>query len=73
MNRSTIDEIVARRLSDMNEAERAEYDEAQEAAELAFKIGDAVRGLREAAGLSQRAHGACMVDEEVDALQPPRP
>ncbi len=55
MNRPTIDAIANRKLSDMNAAERAEYDAGREATELAFRLGDAIRGLREAAGLSQRA------------------
>ena len=55
MKRPTIDEIAERQLGEMGADERAEYDEGREAVELAFQIGDAIRGLRETAGLSQRA------------------
>ena len=55
MNRPTIDEIAERRLAEMSADQRTEYDEGREAAELAFQIGNAIRGLRQSAGLSQRA------------------
>ena len=55
MNRSTIDQIAERRLNEMSAEERAEFEEGRQAVELAFQIGNSIRELREAAGLSQRA------------------
>lgn len=55
MNRPSIEEITARRLSAMSDDDRAEYEESRQAVELSFRIGESIRRLREAAGLSQRA------------------
>ncbi len=55
MSRSTIDQIAERRLNEMSAEERAEFEEGRQAVELAFRIGNSIRELREAAGLSQRA------------------
>lgn len=54
MTRSTIDEVKQRRLAAMTSTERAEFDEAYEAARLALDVGDRIREAREAAGLTQR-------------------
>ena len=55
MNRSTIDQIATRRLDEMSAEERRAFEQGRQAVELAFRIGDSIRQLREAAGLSQRA------------------
>lgn len=55
MSRSTIDQIAERRLNEMSAEDRAEFEEGRQAVELAFRIGNSIRELREAAGLSQRA------------------
>jgi transcriptional regulator with XRE-family HTH domain len=44
----------------MSAAERAEYDRAYDAAQLAAEVGERVRAAREAAGLSQRELAARM-------------
>ena len=50
----TFEEIVRRRLASMTEAERAEYEEALATARLALQVGEEIRAIREAAGLSQQ-------------------
>ncbi len=55
MNRSTIDQIAERRLDEMNTEDRYAFEQGRQAVELAFRIGNSIRQLREAAGLSQRA------------------
>ena len=50
MARTTIDDLKARRLGQMSEAELAEFD----ATKLALEVGEQVRDAREAAGLTQR-------------------
>lgn len=53
-------ELKDRRLSRMTTAERAEYERAHAAAQLAAEVGERVREAREAAGLSQRDLAARM-------------
>lgn len=55
MNRPTIDDITERRLGTFSDDERTDYEESRQAVELAFRIGESIRELRQAAGLSQRA------------------
>ena len=54
MARRTIEELWDRRLSTMSADERAEFDEALAAARLAQEVGEKVRDVGEAAGLTQR-------------------
>ena len=54
MARTTIDDLKARRLGQMSEAERAEFDATYAATKLALEVGEQVRDAREAAGLTQR-------------------
>jgi len=60
MARPTWTELKDRRLSRMTAAERAEYERAYAAAQLAADVGERVREAREAAGLSQRDLAARM-------------
>ena len=60
MGRTTIEELLNRRLSAMTSAERAEFDEALAAARLALEVGEKVRDAREDAGISQRELAARM-------------
>ncbi len=60
MGRTTIEELRNRRLSAMTSAERAEFNDALAAAQLALEIGEKVRGAREDAGISQRELAARM-------------
>lgn len=55
MNRPTIEQIAERRLGEMSAEDRSAFEQGRQAVELALRIGDSIRGLREAAGLSQRA------------------
>ena len=54
MARTTIDDLKARRLGQMSEAELAEFDATYAATKLALEVGEQVRDAREAAGLTQR-------------------
>lgn len=54
MARTTIDDLKARRLGQMSEAERTEFDATYAATKLALEVGEQVRDAREAAGLTQR-------------------
>lgn len=54
MVRTTIDDLKARRLGQMSEAELAEFDATYAATKLALEVGEQVRDAREAAGLTQR-------------------
>lgn len=54
MTRTTLDEMKARRLDQMSDAERADFDATYAATKLALEVGDQVRDAREAAGLTQR-------------------
>ncbi|HMX06334.1 MAG TPA: helix-turn-helix transcriptional regulator [Microthrixaceae bacterium] len=54
MARTTIDDLKARRLDQMSEAELAEFDATYAATKLALEVGEQVRDAREAAGLTQR-------------------
>lgn len=60
MARTTWDNLKGTRLSGMTAVERAEYDQAYAAAQLAVEVGERVRAAREAAGLSQRDLAALM-------------
>ncbi len=55
MSRPIVKEIAERRLSTFSDDERADYEEGRQATELAFRIGESIRELRLAAGLSQGA------------------
>lgn len=54
MARTTIDDLKARRLGQMSEAELAEFDATYAATKLALEVGEQVHDAREAAGLTQR-------------------
>lgn len=54
MTRPTMKELAERRRANMTRSERAEFDEAYAASQLALRVGEHVRRAREAAGLSQR-------------------
>ena len=54
MTRTTWTEMSEARRTAMNEAERAEYDQAYAEARLAADLGERIRAARETAGLSQR-------------------
>lgn len=54
MARTTIDDLKARRLGQMSEAELAEFDATYAATKLALEVGEQVRDAVEAAGLTQR-------------------
>ena len=54
MARSTINELKKRRLASATPRERAAFDDAYAAAELAIRVGEQIRAARDAAGLSQR-------------------
>ncbi len=54
MGRTDWTELKSRKLAAMTDTERAEYDEAYAAAQLAASVGEQIRAAREAAGLSQR-------------------
>lgn len=54
MARTTIDDLKARRLGQMSEAELAEFDATYAATKLALEVGEQIRDAREAAGLTQR-------------------
>ena len=54
MGRTNLDDLKNRRLAGLSEAERAEFDEAYDAARLALDVGEQIRDAREAAGLTQR-------------------
>lgn len=54
MARTTIDDLKARRLGQMSEAELAEFDATYAATKLALEVGEQVHNAREAAGLTQR-------------------
>ena len=54
MARTTIDDLKARRLGQMSEAELAEFDATYAATKLALEVGEQVRDSREASGLTQR-------------------
>src|SRR5688500_3046864 len=60
MARTSWAHLKDKSLSRMTVAERAEYDEAYAAAQLAAEVGERVREAREAAGLSQRDLAARM-------------
>jgi ribosome-binding protein aMBF1 (putative translation factor) len=54
MTATSWSELKKRRLGEMSDAERAEYDRTYAEAQLAAMVGERVREAREAAGLSQR-------------------
>lgn len=54
MARTTIDDLEARRLDQMSDAERAEFNATYAATKLALEVGEQIRDAREAAGLTQR-------------------
>jgi ribosome-binding protein aMBF1 (putative translation factor) len=54
MARTTIEQLKQRRLRAASKAERAEFDDAYAAAQLAIRVGEQIRDARESAGLSQR-------------------
>src|SRR2546428_3936919 len=60
MTRTTWTEMSEGRRKAMNEAERAEYDQAYGEARLAADVGERIRAARETAGLSQRDLAARM-------------
>jgi ribosome-binding protein aMBF1 (putative translation factor) len=60
MARNSWQDLKGKRLRGMSAAERAEYDRAYDAAQLAAEVGERVRAAREAAGLSQRELAARM-------------
>ena len=60
MTRTTWTEMSEGRRKAMNEAERAEYDQAYGEARLAADVGERIRAARETAGLSQRELAARM-------------
>ena len=60
MARRTFSAIRDKRLNEMSDEERAEFDEALAAARLALEVGEQVRDAREAAGLTQRQLAARM-------------
>jgi ribosome-binding protein aMBF1 (putative translation factor) len=60
MTRTSWTELKTKKLDSMSTAERAKYDEAYAAAELAAAVGEQVRAARQAAGLSQRELAARM-------------
>jgi len=60
MTRTTWTEMSEARRTAMNEAERAEYDQAYGEARLAADVGEQIRAARETAGLSQRELAARM-------------
>lgn len=60
MTRTTLDEMKARRLHQMSDAERTEFDATYAATKLALEVGDQVRDARKAAGLTQRELAARM-------------
>ena len=60
MARTNLDELRNRRLAEMSDAERADFDEAYDATRLALDVGEQIRDAREEAGLSQRELAAKM-------------
>src|SRR5688500_1344399 len=60
MARTSWTDLKDKSLSGMTVAERAEYNQAYAAAQLAAEVGERVREAREAAGLSQRDLAARM-------------
>lgn len=54
MTRKPIDEVKGRRLAGVATSERAEFDSAYSAAQLAIEVGEQVRVARGHAGLTQR-------------------
>ncbi|MGO9557906.1 MAG: helix-turn-helix domain-containing protein [Acidimicrobiales bacterium] len=54
MGRTSWTDLKTKKLAVMSDAERAAYDRAYAAAELAAAVGEQIRSAREAAGLSQR-------------------
>lgn len=60
MARATWSETKAKRVERMSAADRARFDEAYAAAQLAANVGERVREAREAAGLTQRDLAARM-------------
>src|SRR2546428_2855969 len=65
MTRTTWTEMSEGRRKAMNEAERAEYDQAYAEARLAADVGKRIRAARETAGLSQRDLAARMGTSQV--------
>ena len=54
MARTSWADLKEKKLTGMTSAERAEYDRAYAAAQLAAEVGERIRAAREAAGISQR-------------------